>query len=75
MDKPIQRITSFTVDHDVLQPGFYISRIDGDVTTFDLRTRRPNCGNYANLSLEAAKTELRAYLQVLEGLEGSDFVY
>ena len=42
----IQRITSFSVDHDVLTPGFYISRADGDVTTYDLRTRKPNAGDY-----------------------------
>ncbi len=42
----IQRITSFTVDHDKLTPGIYISRVDGDVTTYDLRTRKPNGGEY-----------------------------
>lgn len=42
----MKKITSFTVDHDLISPGIYISRIDGDITTFDLRTRRPNCGDY-----------------------------
>ena len=42
----IQRITSFSVDHDRLTPGIYISRVDGDVTTYDLRTRTPNAGSY-----------------------------
>ena len=28
----MERITSFTIDHDVLVPGFYISRKDGDIT-------------------------------------------
>ncbi len=41
----MERIKSFEVDHDLITPGFYISRIDGDVTTYDLRTRRPNCGD------------------------------
>ena len=150
----IQRITSFSVDHDVLTPGFYISRADGDVTTYDLRTRKPNardymsnaamhsvehmmatflrngpmagdiiyfgpmgcqtgfyllvrsqapaavfaevkrvlreilaydgpvfgasakeCGNYRNLSLDAAKVECRGYLAVLEKRSGVDFSY
>ena len=44
--KEIQKITSFTVDHTVLQEGMYISRVDGDITTFDLRTRKPNAGDY-----------------------------
>ena len=42
----MDRITSFTINHDVLMPGFYISRKDGDITTYDLRTRRPNKGDY-----------------------------
>ncbi len=44
--KEIQKITSFAVDHTTLREGMYISRIDGDVTTFDLRTRVPNAGDY-----------------------------
>ncbi|MCL2739605.1 MAG: S-ribosylhomocysteine lyase [Oscillospiraceae bacterium] len=35
-------ISSFEVDHRKLKPGLYISRIDGDVTTYDMRFRRPN---------------------------------
>lgn len=42
----MQRIKSFEINHDVLVPGFYISREDGDVITYDLRTRRPNMGDY-----------------------------
>ncbi len=42
--QPIARITSFTINHDVLMPGLYVSRIDGDVTTYDMRHRRPNTG-------------------------------
>ena len=42
----MKRITSFSVDHDYIVPGVYLSRIDGDVVTYDLRTRRPNCGDY-----------------------------
>ena len=147
-------IASFTVDHRSITPGIYISRIDGDITTYDLRTRRPNCGsfmdqitmhtfehlfatyirnsemgpdvvyfgpmgcqtgfyllvkdrpaeevfamtktvlrqilahdgpmfgasaaecgNYRNLSVEAAKVEAERYLAVLEQLDGRDFSY
>ena len=46
MNEKIQKITSFCVDHTTLREGMYISRVDGDVTTFDLRTRRPNMGDY-----------------------------
>ena len=40
--KEISRIASFSVNHDYIVPGIYISRIDGDITTYDLRTRKPN---------------------------------
>ena len=42
----MDKIASFTVDHDLLDEGMYISRIDGDITTFDMRTRKPNMGDY-----------------------------
>ena len=42
----MERIASFSVDHDKLRPGMYISRIDGDVITYDIRMKKPNGGNY-----------------------------
>ena len=39
------RIASFQVDHTKLQPGMYLSRRDGDITTFDLRFKKPNTGD------------------------------
>ena len=41
----MERIASFSVDHDVLVPGLYLSRRDGKVTTFDLRFKKPNTGD------------------------------
>lgn len=38
----MKRIASFEVDHTDLQKGMYTSRVDGDVVTYDIRTRRPN---------------------------------
>lgn len=38
----MKRIASFEVDHTTLTPGLYLSRADGDVTTYDLRFVRPN---------------------------------
>ena len=153
MEAP-KKIESFKVDHDFITPGIYVSRRDGDITTYDMRTRRPNmgdymddltmhsvehmfatfvrsseigerviyfgpmgcqtgfymlvrdaddaevlsvvkkvlrsisdhdgdmfgasrkeCGNYKNLSLDAAKKESRKYLEELEKNENIDFVY
>ena len=38
----MKKITSFTVDHNTLEKGIYISRIDGDITTYDMRFIKPN---------------------------------
>ena len=52
----MNRIQSFTVDHDKLLPGLYVSRVDGDATTYDLRTRRPNGGDYMdNLTMHSVE--------------------
>ncbi len=42
----MKKIASFTVDHDTLEKGMYISRIDGDVITYDIRMKKPNQGDY-----------------------------
>ena len=44
----MKTIASFTVNHDTLQKGMYISRIDGDVVTYDIRMKLPNGGDYLN---------------------------
>ena len=41
----MERIASFQVDHNKLEPGLYLSRRDGNVTTFDLRFKKPNTGD------------------------------
>ncbi|MBR5308446.1 MAG: S-ribosylhomocysteine lyase [Clostridia bacterium] len=46
----MKKITSFTVDHTKMTEGMYISRIDGDITTYDLRMRIPNGGDYISPS-------------------------
>lgn len=43
----MKKIASFTIDHERLEPGIYLSRTDvtpaGDfITTFDIRMTRPN---------------------------------
>lgn len=42
----MKKIASFTVNHDTLTEGMYISRIDGDVITYDIRMKKPNGGDY-----------------------------
>lgn len=42
----LKKIASFQVDHTKLVPGMYTSRVDGDITTYDIRMVKPNCGTY-----------------------------
>ena len=42
----MKTIASFTVDHDKLKKGMYISRQDGDAITYDIRMKVPNGGEY-----------------------------
>ena len=60
----MKKIASFTVNHDTLTEGIYVSRIDGDVTTYDLRTRVPNAGDYMdNLTMHSVEHMLATHLR------------
>ena len=50
----MEKIASFTVNHDTLCKGMYISRIDGDIITYDIRMKKPNNNDY--LPVAAAHT-------------------
>ena len=60
----ISKITSFTVDHRILDPGIYVSRVDGDITTYDLRMRKPNTGNLVdNATLHSIEHMFATYIR------------
>ena len=60
----MKTIKSFTVDHDYIDPGIYISRIDGDITTYDMRTRKPNMGEYMdNLTMHSLEHMFATYIR------------
>ena len=42
----MEKIASFQVDHTKFGVGMYISRIDGDIVTYDVRMVKPNGGTY-----------------------------
>ena len=70
----MERIASFSVDHDKICPGMYISRIDGDITSFDLRTRRPNAGDYMdNVTMHSVEHMLATLLR--GGRIGKQVIY
>lgn len=60
----VRRISSFSVNHDLLDEGIYVSRIDGDVTTYDMRTRKPNMGDYMdNLTMHSLEHMFATYVR------------
>ena len=60
----MKRITSFTVDHDFIKEGIYVSRIDGDIVTYDMRTRIPNAGDYMdNLTMHSLEHMFATYIR------------
>ena len=70
----IKKIASFSADHDIITPGMYISRIDGDVVTYDLRTRTPNCGDYMdNITIHSVEHMMATFLR--NGNIGSSVIY
>ena len=63
----VKKIASFEVNHNLLTEGIYVSRIDGDVTTYDLRTRVPNAGDYMdNLTMHSLEHMFATYVRSSE---------
>ena len=42
----MEKIKSFSVDHNKMEKGMYISRIDDDIITYDIRMVKPNTPPY-----------------------------
>ena len=60
----VRRIASFSVNHDFVDEGIYVSRIDGDVTSYDLRTRKPNSGDYMdNVTMHSVEHMFATYVR------------
>ena len=72
--KTPERIASFSVNHDYIDEGIYVSRIDGDVVTYDLRTRKPNMGDYMdNTTMHSVEHMIATYIR--SGRIGKDVIY
>lgn len=70
----MRRISSFDVDHTRLECGMYISRIDGDVITYDLRVKKPNTGNLmSNVQMHTAEHMIATFVRNSE--IGDDVIY
>ena len=62
----LTRIASFSVNHDYITEGIYVSRIDGDITTYDMRTRVPNnseCDYMSNLTMHSLEHLFATYVR------------
>ena len=42
----MEKIKSFTIDHDIHKVGFYLSGVANNIYTYDLRFKTPNGGDY-----------------------------
>ena len=70
----IRRISSFSVNHDFIDEGIYVSRIDGDITTYDMRTRKPNNGDYMdNITMHSVEHMFATYIR--NSKIGGDVIY
>ena len=70
----MERIKSFTINHNILKPGFYISRKDGEIVTYDLRTRKPNAGDYmSNSAMHSVEHMFATYAR--GGALGKNVIY
>ena len=68
----LKKIASFQVDHTKLVPGMYTSRVDGDITTYDIRMVKPNCGTY--LPVPAIHTFEHLFATYARSVDASDQV-
>lgn len=58
------KIESFKIDHNKLNPGIYVSRTDSDIVTYDLRTRKPNMGDYMdNITMHSVEHMVATYIR------------
>ena len=69
----MKKIPSFEKDHDALQPGLHARTDANQITTFDLRFKKPNAGDY--ISPAALHTVEHLLATTLRNLGGDDIVY
>lgn len=70
----MKQIKSFTINHDYLTRGMYISRIDGDVITYDLRMKIPNNSEGDYLEDNAMHTFEHLFATYVRNTEHADAI-
>ena len=62
---------SFQVDREILKRGIYISKIDDDVTTYEIRMKEPNRGDYlTNSAIHTIEHIFNEYIRKTEFADG-----
>ena len=70
----MRKIASFSVNHDNITEGIYVSRVDDDITTYDMRMRKPNMGDYIdNITMHSLEHMFATYVRNSE--MGKDVIY
>ncbi len=70
----MKRIPSFSKNHDEIVPGLYECGAAHGVTTWDLRFKKPNCGDY--IEQKALHTTEHIIATILRnGPRGGDIIY
>lgn len=70
----MKTIASFTVNHDTLKRGMYISRVDGDVITYDIRMKVPNNPEQDYLEDNALHTFEHLFATYVRNTSASDAI-
>ena len=70
----MDKIPSFLKDHDKLAPGFWFSGTANGVTTFDLRFKKPNCGDFISPAASHSVEHILATL-LRNGSQKQNIVY
>lgn len=70
----MEKIASFCIDHNKLTEGIYVSRIDNDIITYDLRTRKPNNDEYMdNITMHSFEHMFETYAR--NSVLGENVIY
>lgn len=70
----MEKIASFCIDHNKLTEGIYVSRIDNDIITYDLRTRKPNNDEYMdNITMHSFEHMFATYAR--NSVLGKNVIY
>ncbi len=68
----MEKISSFKINHNIHDVGFYLSSVNKDIFTYDLRFKKPNDGDY--ISPAAAHTVEHLFATVIRNCEIRDNV-